>query len=92
MPLTARQRRALLQIQQSHDANAIAPVIRALLAENSDTNLLEIDQMLRADASTAYLIAIPDGFMVVVDMKNWMIELARLGRTPEQNRAMLAGN
>ena len=91
MPLTAQQSRVLLQIQQSQDANAIAPAIRAVLAENPNTDLLEIDQMLRAAASTAYLVATPDGFMVVVDMKNWMIELARLCRTPEQNRAMLAG-
>ena len=91
MPLTAQQSRVLLQIQQSQDANAIAPAIRAVLAENLNTDLLEIDQMLRAAASTAYLIGTADGFMVIVDMKNWMVELARLGRTPEQNRAMLAG-
>ena len=91
MPLTAQQSRVLLQIQQSQDANAIAPAIRAVLAQNPDTNLLEIDQMLRAAASTAYLVATPDGFMVVVDMKNWIAELARLGRSPEQNRQLLAG-
>ena len=62
-----------------------------MLAENSDANLLEIEQMLRAAASTAYLVATADGFMVVVGMKSWVIELARLGRTPEQNRDALAG-
>ena len=90
MPLTAHQRGALLRFQQSQDANAIAPSIRAVLAENPDTDLLEIDQMLRAAASTAYLVATSQGFMVVVDMKNWINELTRLGRTPEENRQALA--
>ena len=91
MPLTAHQLRDLLQIEPSRDANAIAPAIRAMLSENSDANLLEIEQMLRTAASTAYLVAATEGFMVVVGMQNWVIELARLGRTPEENRAMLAG-
>jgi len=91
MPLTAQQSRVLLQIQQSQDANAIAPAIRAVLAQNPDTNLLEIDQMLRAAASTAYLVATANGFTVIVGMKNWVAELDRLGRTPEQNRQALAG-
>ena len=90
MPLTAHQRRELLQIQQSQDANAIAPAIRAVLAENPDTNLLEVDQMLRAAASTAYLVAVDDGFTVIIGMQAWVAELARLGRTPEQNRQLLA--
>ena len=82
---------ALLRIEQSRDANAIAPAIRAVLADNPDADLLEIEQMLRAAASTAYLVATAEGFMVVVDMNNWIAELARLGRTPEQNRQLLAG-
>ena len=89
--LDPRQRRDLLRIEQSRDAVAIADAIRTALHDNPDANLIEVEQMLRAAASTAYLVATPDGFMVVVDMKNWMIELARLCRTPEQNRAMLAG-
>jgi len=52
---------------------------------------LEIEQMLRAAASTAYLVATADGFDVIIGMKNWVAELDRLGRTPEQNRDALAG-
>ena len=62
-----------------------------MLADNPDVGLLEIEQTLRAAASTAYLVATAEGFMVVVDMKNWIAELARLGRSPEQNRQLLAG-
>ena len=48
--------------------------------------------MLRAAASTAYLVATAEGFTVIVGMRNWVAELDRLGRTPEQNRTLLAGN
>ena len=91
MPLTTHQRRDLLRIEQSRDANAIAPAIRAVLPDNPDASLIEIEQLLRAAASTAYLVATADGFDVIIGMKNWVAELDRLGRTPEQNRDALAG-
>jgi hypothetical protein len=54
------------------------------------TSLAEIEAVFRAAGGTAYLVATADGFVVVVGMKSWVIELDRLNRTPEQNRAMLA--
>ena len=89
--LTPNQRRDLLRIEQARDAVAIA-AHSAVLADNPDADLLEIEMMLRAAASTAYLVATAEGFTVIVGMKNWVAELDRLGRTPEQNRTLLAGN
>ena len=89
--LDPRQRRDLLHIEQSRDAVAIADAIRTALHDNPDANLIEVEQMLRAAASTAYLVATANGFTVIVGMKNWVAELDRLGRTPEQNRQALAG-
>jgi hypothetical protein len=89
--LTPLERRNLLRIEQSRDAVAIADAIQAVLNDNPTADLLEIEQMLRAAASTAYLVATADGFDVIIGMKNWVAELDRLGRTPEQNRDALAG-
>ena len=89
--LDPRQRRDLLRIEQSRDAVAIADAIRTALHDNPDANLIEVEQMLRAAASTAYLVATANGFTVIVGMKTWVAELDRLGRTPEQNRQALAG-
>jgi len=46
--------------------------------------------MLREAASAAYVVAEDDGYTVIIGMKAWVAELARLGRTPEQNRQLLA--
>ena len=89
--LTPLERRNLLRIEQSRDAVAIADAIQAVLNDNPTADLLEIEQMLRAAASTAYLVATADGFDVIIGMKIWVAELDRLGRTPEQNRDALAG-
>jgi hypothetical protein len=84
------ERRDLLRIEQSRDADAIGAAIEAVLDDNPDADLLEIEQTFRAAASTAYLVATADGFTVIVGMKNWVSELDRLGRSPEQNRQALA--
>jgi hypothetical protein len=89
--LTPNQRRDLLRIEQGRDAAAITDAIKAVLADNPDTDLLEIEQMFRAAASTAFLVATAEGLEVIVGMKNWIAELDRLGVTPEQNRQALAG-
>ena len=89
--LDPRQRRDLLRIEQSRDAAAITAAIETALRDNPSADLLEIEMMLRAAASTAYLVATAEGFTVIVGMKNWVAELDRLGRTPEQNRQVLAG-
>ena len=90
--LTAHQRRDLLRIEQSRDAVAIADAISAVLAEIPTPTCSKSIMMLRAAASTAYLVATAEGFTVIVGMRNWVAELDRLGRTPEQNRTLLAGN
>jgi hypothetical protein len=70
---------------------AITAAIEAVLADNPDADLLEIEQLFRAAASAAYLVATAEGFAVIIGMKNWVAELNRLGRTPEENRDALAG-
>jgi len=64
--LTPHQRRDLLRIEQSRDAAAITTAINQVLADNPDVDLLEIEMMLRAAASTAFLVATAEGFEVVV--------------------------
>jgi hypothetical protein len=91
MPITAHERRTLLRVERSCDADAVTDEISVLLAGNSDTDLLEIEMVLRAAASAAFVIAEDGGFRVVIGVKNWVAELNRLGRTPEQNRQALAG-
>ena len=88
--LTPNQRRDLLRIEQSRDADAIGAAIDKVISDNPTADLLEIEQMLRAAASTAYLVAADDGFTVVIGMQAWVAVLDRLGRTPEQNRQLLA--
>jgi hypothetical protein len=89
--LTPLERRNLLRIEQSRDPDAIGAAIDQVLVDNPTADSLEIEQLLRAAASTAYLVADDNGFTVVIGMKAWVAELDRLGRTPEQNRQALAG-
>ena len=53
-------------------------------------DLLDIEQLFRAAAGTAYLIVDDDGFHITIGMKNWIAELNALGRSPAGNRALLA--
>ena len=89
--LTPLERRNLLRIEQSRDAAAIADAVSRVLADNPDAGLIEIEMMLRAAASAAYLVATADGFEVIIGMKNWVAELDRLGRTPNRTGRTLAG-
>ena len=91
MPLTPDQRRHLLRIERSRDAATIADAIEAVLADNPDADLLEIELTFRSAGGSAYLVATTEGFTVIIGMKAWVAELSRLGRTPEQNRQALAG-
>jgi hypothetical protein len=90
MPLTPHERRDLLHIERSRDAETITTAIEAVWRDNPTVDLLEIEQTFRAAAGTAYLVATAEGFTVIIGMKNWVAELDRLGRTPEQNRDALA--
>ena len=62
MPITAYERRDLLRTERSRDPDAIALAIRRVLADNPTACLLEIEMMLRAAASSAFVIADGDGF------------------------------
>jgi len=67
--LKPHQCRDLLRIEQSRDAAAITTAINQVLADNPDVDLLEIEMMLRAAASTAFLVADGSGFRVVIGMR-----------------------
>ena len=91
MPLTPKQRYALLMAGRTGDAGWIAAVIEDLLKADLDTNLLEIDQELRDAGAQIYLVAGPGKFQVVTG--GWLAmraAVARAGMTAEQNRAALA--
>ena len=49
-----------------------------------DTELFEIEAVLREAAARSYLIADGAGFRIVIGMQAWIAELDRLGRTPER--------
>lgn len=83
MPLTPHQRRDLLRVERSRDAAAITAAIEAVLRDNPDADVLEIEMTFRAAAGTAFLVATAEGFEVVVDMKNWVAALDAFGRTPK---------
>ena len=89
MPITAHERRDLLRTERDRDPDAIAFAIRRVLAANPTAGLLEIENMLRAAASSAFVIADGDGFRVVIGFRAWRDALADVGE--EQNRAALAG-
>ena len=90
MPITARQRRDLLRIERSRDADAITAAIDAVLADNPTADLLDIEMAFRAAACASYLVATADRFEVVIGMQAWVAELDRRGRMPEANRQALA--
>ena len=69
MPIIAYERRDLLRTERSRDPDAIALAIRRVLADNPTAGLLEIEMMLRAAASSAFVIADGDGFRVVIGFR-----------------------
>ena len=91
MPLTAQQRNRLLVVERGHNVREIAGAIRTVLRDNPTADLLDIEQLFRAAAGTAYLVADGDEFHITIGMKNWIAELNALGRSPEGNRTLLAG-
>ena len=91
MPLDPKQLHKLLMADRTGDAGWITAVIEKLLTADPTVTLDEIEDVLRAAAGTAYLIATTDGFEVVIGMPEWRRALGRLKMTPEQNRQALAG-
>ena len=90
MPLTPRQRRDLLRVERLRDADSITAAIIEVLRGNSDADLLEIEMVLRAAASTAFVVATGDGFRIVIGVQNCLAALAAAGMSAETNRAKLA--
>ena len=90
MPLDPKQRHRLLMADRTGDTGWITATINLMLADNPDTDLLEIEMTFRAAAGTAFLVATADGFEVIIGMKAWVAALDAFGRTPELNRQLLA--
>jgi hypothetical protein len=90
MPLDPKQRHRLLMADKTGDVGWITATINQMLADNPETNLLEIEMVFRAGASSAFVIATTEGFEVIVGMKAWVTALDAFGRTPEVNRQLLA--
>ena len=88
--LDPKQRHKLLRGDQTKDASWVRAAVEHLMASDPDLNLDEIEGVLRAAASTAYLVATAEGFEVVVGFTAWRDALAEAGTTVEQNRLALA--
>ena len=70
MPLALDQAHALLIAERSRDATKITEAISAVLVANSETNLLEIEEVFRDTSSSVYLIAEPE-LTIVIGMSAW---------------------
>jgi len=90
MPLDPKQRHRLLMADRTGDIGWITATINQMFADNPETDLLEIEMVLRAAAGSAYETATTEGFEVIVGMKAWVAALDAFGRTPELNRQLLA--
>ena len=90
MPLALDQAHALLIAERSRDATKITEAISAVLVANSETNLLEIEEVLRNTSSSVYLIAEPE-LTIVIGMSAWRSALDRLGMSPQESRYALVG-
>ena len=69
--LDPKQRHKLLRGDQTKDASWVRAAVEHLMASDPDLNLDEIEGVLRAAASTAYLVATAEGFEVVVGFAAW---------------------
>jgi len=87
--LDSKQRHILLMADRTGDAAWISAVVEKLLATDPTITLDELEAALRAAAGAAYLVGTAERFDVVVGMSEW--RRGRLKMTPEQNRALLAG-
>ena len=90
MPLSLQHRHAVLLADRTHDVGVITTVVAEVLAENPETNLLEIEQAFRDSAAAAYLVATSDGFDVVIGLMAMLAAVGKAGLTPAENRAALA--
>ena len=90
--ISPRQRRAMLMADRTGDARTITAAVVAVMVANPDISLTDIEETFRAGAAQAYLIAAPltaAGFEIALGAMKFRHRLVALGRTIEQNRAML---
>ena len=90
MPLSVQHRHAVLLADRNHDVGVITTVVAEVLAENPETNLLEIEQAFRDSAAAAYLVATSEGFEVVLGLMAMLAAVGKAGVTPAENRVALA--
>ena len=92
MPLSVQHRHALLLADRTHDVGVITTVVTEVLAENPDTNLLEIEQAFRDNAAAAYLVATTEGFEVVLGLLAMLAAVGKAAsRRPRTERRWRAG-
>jgi hypothetical protein len=87
--LDLKQRHKLLLADRTKDVSWITATIKHLMTRHPDVTLAEVEDVLRAGAGTAYLIATAGRFEVVVGFTAWRDALAKAGITAEVNRAAL---
>ena len=88
--LDPKQRHKLLRADRTRDVTWIRASIAHLMAADPDVSLDEIEDVLRAAASTAYLVGTAERFEVVIGFTAWRDALAAAGVTAVENRAALA--
>ena len=88
--LDPKQRHTLLKADRTQDVTWIRAAIEHLMAADPDMTLVEVEDVLRAAAGTAYLIGTAEGFEVVMGMPAMLAAVAAAGMTAELNRAVLA--
>ena len=71
-------------------AAMLDPKQRHTLLKADRTQEVEVEDVLRAAAGTAYLIGTAEGFEVVMGMPAMLAAVAAAGMTAEMNRAVLA--
>jgi hypothetical protein len=89
--ITPHQRHKLLRADRTRDAGWIAAVIEDLLEVNPTATLLEVEQEFRDAGAKSYLVATPERFEIVFGLPAMLAAVGAAGMTPEENRAMLAG-
>ncbi|QHO71326.1 hypothetical protein ACH79_00415 [Bradyrhizobium sp. CCBAU 051011] len=90
MPLSEQHRHAVLLAGRTRDVGVINTVVAEVLVASPGTNLFEIEQAFRENASPAYLVATTEGFVVVLSAMAMLVAVSKAGMTVEQNRAALA--
>jgi hypothetical protein len=90
MPLSDQHRHAVLLAGRTQDVSVITTSVAEVLVASPGTNLFEIEQAFRDNASAAYLVATTEGFVVVLGAMAMLVAISKEGMTVEQNRAALA--